>query len=499
VNSLRKRLLLGSALCALPGPVAQAADIQLSPHASIEETYTDNALSSSSDRQYDWITTAGAGLGVRGDGKRVKLDAGYDIYRDTYARQSKLSGLRHHFLGGGDAELLEDMLYIEARGALSQGTPGDVGPLSATERTLQTGQTLIANYSLSPRFVTRFGSWTVNELRYAYSGENFLDPGVADSAQTTRPLDGANHEFSATIRSGEAFTWLGWSLRALDQTSTGGGDILSRRRSYKADSEYRVNEYVGLLAGLGYDQVLKLAPGGLGTVAGTEVVADADAARLSGMSWNTGVHLNPNPRTDFRFTYGRRYDGNDWSSQLEYEASAGLHLRGAYTVDLQTQQAALAASLNGLVFDPQGQLVDGRTGLPVDPNRVGTTLVQSTFRTQNLVLGLTAERERNSLMLAALYTRRQFVAQLSGRDSSAGLTARFNHQVSPLTDFTVLGTMVRADSDVVSASTTYLGSVALSHRFAEHLRGALSYNRLVRDGVEGLRENAITGTLGAMF
>jgi uncharacterized protein (PEP-CTERM system associated) len=496
---------LGLALCVLGGAAAAAQEVQITPRASVEETYTDNALSSSTNRKTDWITTVSTGVGIRADGSHIKLSAGYDVARDMFASQSQLDSFRHNFLGGAEAELLPDMLFLEARGALSQGTPGSPGPLSATERTLAVGQSQIASYSLAPRFVTHFGNWTVNELRYSYSGVRTFDSSVATSGPFSQPVasqlqNGAVHDATATVRSGSEFTRVNWGLGAEEQVSTASGTILSRRRTIRTDDEVRVDEHIGLLAGLGYDKIDQLKSSTLLDAAGSTGIDNTAASRLSGVFWSTGLHLTPNERTNLRLSYGHRYDGSDWSGALDYQPAEGVTLRGSYAVTLQTEQVALASTLNTVVINGQGQLVDSRTGLAVNPNSIGTTLVQSTFRTHEAVLGVTAVGERDSVTLTGDYVQRDFLAAAGGHDSSAGLTALWVHQLTPVDDIDLSGAMVRSSaSGSTPAATTWLGSLALVHNFTDHLKGSISYSRLVRDSDDGLRENAVTGVVGMTF
>src|SRR5690606_8861154 len=96
----------------------QAAEWIFNPYIGISETYTDNAFGTATNEKDDAITTLNAGFEVEGIGRRVQLRAAYDVGYNIYARFSELNGFDHNLLASGNAELVEDNLFLETDVAL---------------------------------------------------------------------------------------------------------------------------------------------------------------------------------------------------------------------------------------------------------------------------------------------------------------------------------------------------------------------------------------------
>ena len=66
---------------------ALAAEWMFNPYVGVGETYTDNAFGDSTNRKDDFITTLSAGFEVEGVGRRLRLNAEYELGYFPIARQ----------------------------------------------------------------------------------------------------------------------------------------------------------------------------------------------------------------------------------------------------------------------------------------------------------------------------------------------------------------------------------------------------------------------------
>lgn len=468
-----------------------AADLRVSPHVSAYETITDNARSAtaSADRTADWITTVSAGVTAHGNGPRLKLGAAYDLSQDLYADNNDLNGYRHRFLGAAETELVEDMLFLDGRGALSQENVGTPGRVTATDRTVAYDQTRVLNYSVAPRFVTRLGEWTTNTLRYRYSGVSFSRPDVGAAALAT-PADSHIHDVGATVRSGSRFVRVPWQLAATRQVTTAQGVRRQRRSTVEARGEYRFNRQFGLLGKGGNDDI------------DDPLLDRAGVSGRAGLFWGTGLHWTPSPRTDVSVLGGHRFGGSAWEGELSYLVAEGVQLRGAFDTRLETQQSALNEALGFLSVTSTGEVVDTRTGLPAAPNDLQTTLVDATFRSKTLDFGLGGTRGVNTLSLSGRYVERDFLAS-GGTEETGGLAATLRHRLTEATDVAIGGAATRSFGDETRRSagnsTTYLGTTSLNHAVNDKIWASASYIHLSRDGDASLSENTLMIGIGAVF
>ena len=119
----RKPLAIGCAIASTAliwSGNALAAEWVFAPYVGLGETYTDNAYGTATNTKDDFITSLNTGFSFSGTGRRLKLDAEYDLTYDIYARNSDLNGFRHNLLGSADSELVSDHLFLQTQVALTE-------------------------------------------------------------------------------------------------------------------------------------------------------------------------------------------------------------------------------------------------------------------------------------------------------------------------------------------------------------------------------------------
>ena len=471
-------LVSSAALMAAAAP-AEAGKWTIDPFVGLEQQFTDNARSLKEPGEMDTITTLDAGINVRGHGARVNLNLDYRMSRDTYWDNSDLNGNRQNLLTQGDVELWENILFLDARAAMSDVTVSQSGAVTATDRTATSNRTRTLSASIAPTVRHHLGSWAdtefvyrLNEIRFFQSDAGDTDAGVPNSRI---------HELRSAVTSGDRFQRLHWQLNASTTINYSANEFRSRRDRMTASADYDISRHVSVIGTVGNDKV-------------RDKTDSSDSN--SGTSWSAGVELRPNQRGRLRVEYGRRFNTDSITGNLEYKFSQAINLSAAYTIDVTTQQEALANSLNNIVFDPlTGQFVDQTTGLPVDPNNLGTDLVDATLKTQRFSLGLNGTRGRNSFSVGADMTKRD-IGTTGGRDQTTSLQATLARRLTPKTNGSVNGAYVRNTQSGGSDTQeqTIRAGANLDYNFSTSFTGSMNYRHLRRisSAGNGLTENVVS-------
>ncbi len=166
-------------IAALLPPVSSAAEWKLSPRVELKETYTSNVyLAPLGNEKADYITQLNPGAIISGTGPHFNLSAGYLMQNFVYANTLNKNSTRHLLNAAGDAEIVDEYFYLDAKSSVSQQSTSPLTPLSLDNGNVLDDRTEIRTYSLSPYLSHRFGSLLAAELRYTHdavsSNENEL-------------------------------------------------------------------------------------------------------------------------------------------------------------------------------------------------------------------------------------------------------------------------------------------------------------------------------------
>ncbi len=481
----------GAAAVLLAGAFPSAAgEWLIVPSVTLEEQYTDNVLSAAGDKKSDFMTTTAAGIDINGTGGRTQLSLNYDIARETFLHQSKLSGLRHNALGIGSVDLIDEYVFVEGRASVSEELISRSGAVAATDRaTTGDNQTRIVNYSLAPSFRHGNDGWADSILTYRFSQVKFMSTGASDAG--TAPGNTTTHELISSLESGRRFSVFRWSGEATTTFESERGEFRSRRDLLEGSGEYLVNRHISLLVTGGHDNISDKA------------LDDVAEDNNSGFFWEAGPRLSPGPRTTLTVQYGQRFDSNNITGDFTHEFSPRTTLQASYEVEIETQQRALSNALNNAILNPQGQLVDPNTGLPLDPNNTGTDLVDTTSRTDRFELGLNGTRGRSTFSISTDFTARDLGTQGDKErvfDVSGSLSRTMSPNLTASVDASFSRT-IRSRAGATSDKTLNLGAT-LGYSFSDTFTSTVSYRHLRQEtgGDEAAqRENVISVRLNKTF
>lgn len=168
-RGVRSVVLIGTCLgcIVLPG---HAGEWKITPMATVTETATDNVALSNRRKKADLVTDVNPGLHIEGYGGRSKLFFDYQMHNLFYARASDAKNTQHALNALGTLEALEDWLFIEASGVISQQSTSAFNGVTPTDvNTNINGTSETSTYRLSPYIRGTFGGFADYQLRYDLS------------------------------------------------------------------------------------------------------------------------------------------------------------------------------------------------------------------------------------------------------------------------------------------------------------------------------------------
>jgi uncharacterized protein (PEP-CTERM system associated) len=254
-----------------------------------QETYTDNVrLAPAGQEQGSFVTELRPALSVQGSGPRLRLNA---IYSGDILLRSQEDSLQvlHNFNGSANAELMQQLLFLDARAFYSQQNISLLGPQPDSNINTTGNRTNIKSFLVSPYLRHNFGTDAQAEARYTYSVVN-TDSEISLANSNSNRID-------LRLTSGPAFKLYSWSLSYSGETI-----------DYDQFQQQQINSKIFTASGRRL-----LTP----TFAITSSVGyeKSDYVTLGeppeGAFWNTGVDWTPSDRTRLTAYTGRRYYGNN--------------------------------------------------------------------------------------------------------------------------------------------------------------------------------------------
>ena len=485
---------------------------RLQESLSIGETYTDNVnLSPKGSERSEFVTSISPALRLTRLSSRLTLNLDYSPQLLYYARGTNGSTLRNYLDAIANATLVENLLFFDARAAVSQQNVSPFGSLAANSVNGSNNRAESRTYSFGPSLRSRFGADLSYNAGYRYTGS---------SSDSTALGTSHTSEVYGSIQSGTSSRDLGGGLNysRSDQSYGGPNEIITE--SVGSNLTYALSPTVHLRAGVGYDRNhYPAAP-------------DRD---LSGLSYFGGFDWNPTRHTHLSAQLGHRYFGPTANISLN-ETTARTSLSVIYLRD----QTTSSANGLGLVANPQYALLDqllltaipdpirraqavtaflAQAGLPTA--QFGTIgflsnqlYVQRRFEVSLALLGL-----NNTVTLDAYRTESQALSNLttsfdafsqSTKFRQTGYSVSWSHKLGPRTSASLSAQRLHNSAVIGSGDTRQLVlSASVNRQIQKNVSGALQFRNSrqdSRDSANGgaffsgnYRENAVLGSLNLTF
>lgn len=256
------------------------------PTIELRQIYTDNVNLQPEGRAHgQFLTDIAPGLRVKHKGPRLVLDGQFQQH--LYLNTKKELGTRrssNSLRASAKAELLDDMVFLDASASMFQTGVSPFGPLAADNDYASANRANVKTWQLSPYLVNRFGRLANSELRYRHDSVDAGGSGLGSTEGDT---------LSYRLTSGTAWNDLGWGLKLSDQTIDDKVRNDSHIRSGSVDLSYQLRPTLGVTGAFVYDDYDYEALGGAN----------------GGNGWSGGLRWTPSRRTSVQASVGRRYYG----------------------------------------------------------------------------------------------------------------------------------------------------------------------------------------------
>ena len=224
-NAISQQAISGSVVNASGAGVPQSVDqgnsspdtasrqaIVITPRVKLTETWSDNVNVGRSQNQKSSgvITELAPGINIDARTSRLRAYVDYSLLGQYYTQPSGYSRTRNALNAFGRLEAVEDWMFVEFSGVISQQTISAFGTQTPTSSYNNDNSTETATFRVSPYIRGRLFSEIDYLLRYNRS---------TTQASTARVSDVELSEWAGQIKGGTAFQNLKWSVDATQQTA----------------------------------------------------------------------------------------------------------------------------------------------------------------------------------------------------------------------------------------------------------------------------------------
>ena len=496
---------IGLALAAYAVP-AVAASWNVTPRITVNETATDNVALSEKNRKSDLITDISPGIRVEGVGGRSRVNFDYQLHNLIYAQDSSRNNTQHSLNALGTLEAVDNWLFIDASGNISQQGISAFGGSTSTGVNVNANSntTETSTYRLSPYIQGSFGRFADYQLRYSLSTTN---------TSASNNFDSKTRELTGTLKGETPLASLGWSVNAsrlmtdFSNRSGNEADRLQGTLTYNFNPQFRVSVFGG-------------------REANDYLTPDKKSYTTKG----AGFEWAPTERTSIAASRERRFFGDSNTFKVSHR-TAQTAWRYLESKDA-TVQTGQQSSLGLTVYDLAYSLCTGfGTGTPAEQATCASALLGSTPAATPvpggfLSSGVTLQKRRelsfallgtrNSVTFTASQSESQKLSQSLGTGLLVGedlyyadnirqriASVAWTHQLTSTSALT--GSFARSRSTGTRTGSSSLATnqntfnVNFTTRLGPYTNAGVGLRRVVVDGTSNYTENALTGVLSHQF
>lgn len=480
-------------------PAAHAIDWRIEPSLNAAAIYTDNVNQSAADPNNAKIFQMMPGFTLQSV-RAARVEALMQYWLTALSRlhpediEETSTDVLHRLNAAGNAELVEDFLFVEGSARVSQELISFEGPLAPAEINDRNRAT-VGTYSLSPHIKQRLGTLALLQARYTASGAIFENNAAANASVNT---------FTAGLENGTGFRDVRWGV-----------DYFLREANNENIADTTFERAV---ASFGY--VLTRSFRLKGTV-GQEWNEYPSVSETEGSSWSAGFGWSPGRRTRLEASAGARFFGNTYNLSLSHRTRASTwNVR--YDEDLSDlTQSMLSGGLNDYTCITSDGVVMSYPNQPYSPGLTNpdlqgcvaadgtpSDLRNGVFIAKSLRAGMTWGVGRLRYLLNAHDLKRDY--QLAdAEDRTRGVSAGVEHTTGPHTRVTgTLGYTNHIVPAVLSVNATdrdddvYLFTLGVVHQLDPTVLGSVTYQHQQRESnlaSADFTENRITAMVNMTF
>lgn len=477
---------------------AGAAEWKITPTLDLKETYTDNVkLAAPGLEKSEFITQINPGISLTGTGPRLKLNANYVMQNLVYAEESSHNTMNHLLNANANAELVDNLFFLDGRAAISQQNISLLGPQAADNVNITGNRTEVQTYSVSPYLRHSFSNYASTEIRYTHDEVSTGGSGLLNSQADRVQL---------SLNSGSAFSTLGWGLNYSNEKTSYGNtanantpdidtEVISGNLSYPVTSKFR------LTATGGYEKNNYISTG----------------PKPDGSFWSAGFSWAPSAMTSVDGSAGRRFFGDTYSLAASHRTRLTTWSL-SYSEDITSTRSQFlipAQSLiNPLTLLP---IVDPSTGLPLVQSGAVNYFTNRLFLQKRLQASVVVTGAKNTLILSLFNVSRDAqtsqtqdnpllgssILALSDSTKQVGCNAFWNWRIDPRTSTNLNVGYTRSSSPSLGRTDNDKTiRLSLTRQFQPKLNGSVELRRMQRDSNQSggdYSENALIASLSMRF
>lgn len=509
--AVRRAVVVPAAVAALLAAPCARADWKFTPTFDLRETWTDNvALSRDDEAKSRFVTELAPGFTVLNRGPRLKLSANYQLRYFAFDDDG-IEGVRHaqsQFRGAARATVIDDLLFVDADGAVGQQAVSAFGPQVNSNGYATANRANVKTWRVSPYLLHRFGNTANAAVRYTHDSVDAGREGFGDSTSDVLMMN---------LNSGRTFRRIGWGVQYSHQRVD---DSIAPESSVKmasVNARYRLGQDFNLTASAGYD----------------EYDYQSDGEPTKGRFWQGGIEWTPSPRTSLVAGAGKRYYGDTYNLQALHRSRRSVwSINYSDSVTTTRSQLLLPATIDtasmldrlftAQIPDPvaRAQAVDAyirATGLPaaladsinyfsnrfILQKQFQASVALNSARTTLILSAFDSRREGLSLIQTDSLLTGPASARINDDTTQRGGSALWNMRLTSRSGINASWTSSRTQSHGTGLSSKNAAlRLAVTRQFSPKVRGAFEARRVsgtTADQVASYRENALTASLSLQF
>ncbi|HEY4275936.1 MAG TPA: TIGR03016 family PEP-CTERM system-associated outer membrane protein [Rhizomicrobium sp.] len=436
----------GSSLSPGETTVEDTRPFSITPMAGLQETFTDNALLTSNNKEADLVTRPMVGAQIDARGPLTANLTAHAFY-DAYLNQSQLSGFSGDAQGIAKYELVPSFLSIDADAFLTNSSISTFGT-PALNRVGPSNQVTIATYDIGPHVTTTVDDFADLDVVGRFAQVFFLNP---QGSTVAVPTDSSFVQGSANLDTGKRY--LGYESVTSAQVQSDDHDF----QAYNFQQSFFVEIFpsIRLIARGGYDSVTQ--PG----------IVDIKEAM-----WSGGAEWTINEDSRVSVERGERFGRPAWTGDVHLRFSEGLYADGRYFEAVQPGQLQLNNAFVNFI-SPTQQLP---TQLTNGSFAINGNIDDQTALTKTANLHLVYQWDGNAIDLEGGYNDRLLLA-LNSHDRSLVTGLNYSREIAPDLSASAGVNYYRTFSNPFFGENDGIGgNVAVQYNFNRTLRGVLGYS-----------------------
>lgn len=444
---------------------AVAAGWEISPNVTLSETFLDNSGQALTDQSnHEYVSEVTPSLGVRKEGRRVKLSALYRLQNLWYSNASDLDNSYQQYAASVNAELLRKVLFLDLSTTRTQQIIDPNNVVTFDNLATTSNRTDVTTYSAKPSYAHQFGDFAEARVNGSFDHVSYSDSATADSD---------NIGYFASLASGNRFDrvdWIGSFKRV---------EFLQRQnkndeyyQTLLLDFGYKFRKRLTFIAGVGYEN---------------SNIQNTDTGE-SGGSWKIGAKWEPTPRTSVTGTVGQRFFGNSASFQLVHQQKTS-QLRINFVQNItHVSQLALGNNVFDSTFANTNTGGGGNTTVltpnvpAVSENISSPSITTGLFLSKRWSASYIKKTHRSLFNLRGFHENRELTVggtneNVFGGDSSWAwaIGSRTTSTLSGRWERQKLAAAGKQDDDIWSAG------VEITHQIGKNSQGSIGARRVKRD------------------